>query len=199
VSGPPWHPYVFDAERRVFVGDFEGMYRAESEEGFDSWRQDDLSGLEPQICRLLLDQITFRSVLDLGCGKGAFTASLKRRDNEVVGVDASETAVAIARERYPDLEWICAPAGDYVSAAGAVDLIVVKQLVSYLEDWRGVLETCAQRTRYCLVSLYLPEDPIGFVKSHDELAGELVSHFRPLETLFLATRSIGVHLLETSR
>ena len=34
VNDAPWHPYVFDRERRTFVGDFEGMYRAEERDRF---------------------------------------------------------------------------------------------------------------------------------------------------------------------
>src|SRR5262245_61940770 len=35
----PWHRYVFDADARAFVGDFEGLYQAESEGQWDAWNQ----------------------------------------------------------------------------------------------------------------------------------------------------------------
>jgi SAM-dependent methyltransferase len=93
----PWHPYVFDSEGRRFVGDFEGMYRAEVEGDFDSWHQSDPRRLDTKVATMLLEEITYTSAIDLGCGKGGFTAQLKKRDNRVVGVDASETAIRIAR------------------------------------------------------------------------------------------------------
>ena len=36
-----YHKYVFDVEKRTFIGDFENMYAHESIEKFDSWHQDD--------------------------------------------------------------------------------------------------------------------------------------------------------------
>ena len=40
-SERPYHKYVFDAESRQFVGEFEEMYQAEDKEQYDSWFQDD--------------------------------------------------------------------------------------------------------------------------------------------------------------
>ncbi len=173
------------------------MYRAEAEGSFDSWHQDDLDDLEPRVCRLLLERLDYTTVLDLGSGKGAFTATLARPGAKIVGVDASETAVEIARARHPDIEWVASPLERHLDAAPPVDLIVAKQVLSYLEDWRAIVAACAARCRFFLVSLYLPQDPIGFVKSHAELEEELRRHFRPVETVYLASRSIGIHLVES--
>lgn len=193
----PWHPYVFDTDRRRFVGEFEAMYQAEAQQGFDSWHQSDPRLLQAKIAGLLLDEITYRSVLDLGCGKGAFTAQLKRRDNRVTGLDASETAIAAARASFPDVDWVCAPAEDYLEQAGPVDLIVMREVLSYLERWREVIAACARRSTYCLIGLFLPPDPIGFVKSHDELNAELERHFRPLEAVMITPRQLVTSLWES--
>ena len=193
----PWHPHVFDSERRRFVGDFEGMYRAEAEQGFDSWHQSDPRRLDSRVAGLLLDQITFRSALDLGCGKGQFAASLRRRDNRVVGVDASETAIGTARSYYPDLEWVCADVQQYVAHSDAFDLIVARELLSYVEGWRELLAACADRCRYLLLGLYVPADPIGFVKSHAELEQEAERRFELLEGVMLTRRSLVIGLYET--
>jgi predicted TPR repeat methyltransferase len=45
------------------------------------------------------DPAGVRSVLDLGCGSGLLAAELVARDYRVVGVDASEAMLAVARER----------------------------------------------------------------------------------------------------
>ncbi len=193
----PWHPYVFDTEQRRFVGDFEGMYRAEQEEGFDAWHQSDPRRLDNQVAALLLKRITFRTVLDLGCGKGAFTAGLKRRDNQVIGVDVSETAIQAAREKYPDIQWTCAAVLDYLAGAEPVDLIVARELLSYVEDWREVLRRCAALSRYVLVGLFIPPDPIGFVSSYEELEGELEHHFEVIECVDLRKRRLGTWLCES--
>ena len=33
----PYHKFVFDKDKRKFLGEFEGMYKSEEQEGFDSW------------------------------------------------------------------------------------------------------------------------------------------------------------------
>jgi SAM-dependent methyltransferase len=45
--------------------------------------------------------------LDVGCGDGAFLASLQGKNiARLVGVDISRDAIGLARERYPDLELV---------------------------------------------------------------------------------------------
>ncbi|MDS0282141.1 class I SAM-dependent methyltransferase [Haloarcula onubensis] len=53
------------------------------------------------------------SVLDVGCGTGTLSAVIADSGAEVVGVDAAESMVTRARERYPDLEFAVADAREY--------------------------------------------------------------------------------------
>ncbi|HEX8855850.1 MAG TPA: methyltransferase domain-containing protein [Thermoleophilaceae bacterium] len=193
----PWHPYVFDEKNRAFVGDFESMYNAEQELGFDSWHQSDPRRLDTRVASMLLEEITYSRAVDLGCGKGSFTAQLKRRDNQVIGVDSSKTAIRLAASYFPDIEWVCSPVDEYLGSAPPVDLIVARELLSYLQGWRDVVTSCALLTRYFLVSLYLPPDPIGYVKSHSDLEDELARHFEIVEAIVLKRRSLAVHLCES--
>jgi SAM-dependent methyltransferase len=191
-----WHPYVFDAEGRRFVGDFEGMYQAERRDGFDAWHQSDPRLLEVRLSMLLLEEITFGTAVDLGCGKGALTAHLKRRDNRVVGVDASKTAIAEARAHFPDVEWVCAPISAYLERREPADLIVLREVLSYLKEWRQVLTDCSRLARYLFVGLYLPPDPIGFVRSHEELDAEIDERFTVLEAVMMPRRRMVLSLCE---
>lgn len=43
--------------------------------------------------------------LDIGCGEGAFTASIAQAGGEVVGVEVAGAAIARARARHPELEF----------------------------------------------------------------------------------------------
>lgn len=192
-----WHPYVFDTERRRFVGDFEGMYQAELRDGFDSWHQTDPRLLEVRISMLLLDQITFGTAVDLGCGKGWMTAQLKRRDNRVVGVDRSETAIAEARARFPDVEWVCSTISAYLDRADLCDLVVIREVLSYIEGWRRVLADCSRLARYLLVGLYLPPAPIGFVGSHAELRREIDDRYSVVEAVVMPRRRMAIYLCES--
>jgi len=50
-----------------------------------------------------LDRFDARTVLDLGCGNGWFTAALSRCGFDVTGLDISSSGIEIARRAYPEL------------------------------------------------------------------------------------------------
>jgi SAM-dependent methyltransferase len=174
-----YHRYVFDVEGRRFVGDFEGMYRSETTEAFDSWHQEDSRQLNRQLALSFFGTTNFGTVLDLGCGKGSLTHHLKRRNNRVIGIDVSQTAIDVARARFPDIEFLVHDVGRRDAIASLVDtvlgqgnrfdLTVIAELLSYLERWKEMLNELAARSRFLIVTLYLPQDPIGFVKSRSDL------------------------------
>ena len=139
----------------------------------------------------------FDRILDIGCGKGAFTHMLKKSNNYVMGTDISKAAIDKANAKYPDIDFRQMPTDDLSSLADeSFDLVVSAEILSYLKNWREVLQTVSTFTRYLFLTLYIPENPIGFVESFDELTGEVSKHFvveRELmldrEKIFLLSRS----------
>ena len=75
-----YQKYVFDTEKRCFIGKFEEMYQAEEVEGYDSWFEDDLRYLRKRIPYVILNQYNFNHILEIGCGKGTFTQFLKKKN-----------------------------------------------------------------------------------------------------------------------
>lgn len=198
-----YHAYVFDESSRRFVGRFEEMYRAEQRCGFDSWHQDDVRNLTKRICSEVTPGYNFDRILDVGCGKGAFTQLLKRHNNKVVGIDISESALAVARARCPDVEFVAVdavgPSFDAAALGGPFDLVVCLELLSYVESWRDLLGRFAAIGRYTLIGLYLPENPIGFVKSLADLVGACAERFDMLEDIRLQVRRQIVLFMESRR
>jgi len=180
LSPEPYHKYVFDTERRRFVGQFEAMYRAEETEGFDSWRERDLRDLRKRLSHTLLDGWNFSRILEVGCGKGTFTQLPKKGNNTVIGVDLSETAIRRARASFPDIDFRCMDIAELASLGGGFDLVVVMATLAYVAEWRCALATIAGMTRYVYVAEYVPRAPIGFVKSVDELVAEVEKHCHTL-------------------
>lgn len=174
----PYHKYVFDAAARRFVGNFEEMYQAEQAEGFDSWHQGTLTTLQKQISLAILNQFNFQTVLDVGCGKGHFTHLLKKQNNQVIGIDVAPTAVQQARAHYPDIDFRVMGAGEIGALGLTFDLVVAMEVLSYCQTWNDLLTTFARVGRRLFLSLYLPDDPIGFVKSFDELRSAVKQHFQ---------------------
>ena len=51
------------------------------------------------------------------------------------------------------------------------------EVLSYLEQWKETLSVIAGMATYLYVTLYLPDDPIGYVKSFHDLRTEIQRHF----------------------
>jgi len=173
----PYHKYVFDARKRKFVGRFEEMYANEDKEHFDSWFQDDVSDFSRRFSSWLISQNRYDSILDVGCGKGTFTNLLKKNGNRIVGVDISQTAIAKAKSRYPGIDFLIMTVSQALEEKGSWDLIVMMEVLSYLKDWRKMIQKASRCGRHIFISLYLPPKPIGFVKSFNSLKKSLTKYF----------------------
>ena len=187
-----YHKYVFDVKKREFIGNFEEMYQSEMKENFDSWYQDDTRHLPRKIVFDILNDYNFKNIIDLGCGKGSLTHVLKKKNNSVTALDISETAINTAKEKYPDIKFVCMDINDvdafgkYVSdREEKTNLIISRELFSYLKNWKKILKIISEATEYFLISLDMPHNPIGFVKSEKELYSEIEKYFEIIECIKL--------------
>ena len=91
--------------------------------------------------RLLVDPRPGDRVLDVGSAAGAIAHHLSTFGCEVVGVDLSETGVARARARYPNLRFEVADAAALPFADGSFDKVVAADVTEHLDDasLRGML------------------------------------------------------------
>jgi trans-aconitate methyltransferase len=193
-----YHKYVFDLENRKLVGDFEIMYQNESKENFDSWHQDDTRQLQRKIDLAILEDYNFDKILDIGCGKGSLTHLLKKKNNYVLGVDISQTAINIVKERFPDIDFICTDVNNIknytslIDKMGGVNLVFTSEVFSYIENWKELLSSISRTTEYFMISLYIPENPIGFIKSEQDLVNEIDKSFEIIEHISLNTTNFVV-------
>lgn len=200
-----YHKYVFDVDKREFVGKFEEMYRAENTDVFDSWHQEDSRQLQRKIDLAIIDEYCFKKILDIGCGKGTLTHVLKKNNNQVLAVDVSETAVKFAQERYPDILFKTANVSNIEQLNkifkdfGRADLVFSSEVFSYIQNWREVIAELSKNTDYFLISLYIPENPIGFIKSEEELYDEISENFGIVEHITLRNRFMTVILAKSKR
>ena len=77
-------------------------------------------------------------VLEVGCGTGDLLAALDGERG--VGVDFSQAALRRARLKYPSLRFVLADARD-VALRDRFDIVVMSDLIGYLEDVQAALET----------------------------------------------------------
>lgn len=89
----------------ALVGEFEEMYRDHE----DPWEQSTREAFATEKAMVLnvMEAMQPKTVLELGCGLGHFTARIKARGiPRVVGVDISKTAIEKARRLHPDCEFM---------------------------------------------------------------------------------------------
>ena len=170
-----YHDFVFDTKNRQFIGRFEDMYRAEDTERFDSWDQDNPHRLDVHLVRALVDSASPRNIADIGCGKGFLTSLLTHPNRTVLGCDVSETALTTARGRAPSAVFVhlsdasIYPLVQFLFNArrslGTIDMVVMSQVLSYIADWPNLVDIASAYSNGLCLALYVPRDPIGFVKS----------------------------------
>lgn len=200
-----YHKYVFDANKRKFIGRFEEMYQNETREVFDSWHQEDSRQTNRKTALDILSFYNFQNILDIGTGKAALTHSLKKVNNTVKGIDISPTAVELARSRYPDIRFEVADANDISKlcilldsilkndlSAQKFDLVFTAECLSYIPQWRELIAALSFRTVYLMIVLFIPNNPIGFVKSVDELEKEVRGSFQIIEHVTLKTSNFVI-------
>jgi SAM-dependent methyltransferase len=78
-------------------------------------------------------------IVDIGCGTGLASAPLIENGYNVTGVDPSEPMLAVARERYPQAQWVRGTAESLPFDAGTFDVAISGQALHHA-DARPALE-----------------------------------------------------------
>jgi hypothetical protein len=132
----------------------------------------------------------------LAVARGALTHLLKKNNNKVFGTDISSTAIKRAEARYPDIDFFELDVNSEeqfnnflaevnVSHPEGVDLIFSSETLSYLDQYANFLRIASLNCKFIMISLYLPENPIGFIKSPEHLELEMKKYFDILEVVYI--------------
>jgi SAM-dependent methyltransferase len=102
-------------------------------------------------------------VLDVGTGPGHLAAAAAARGARVTGADLSEGMLAIARRRYPELDFVQADAEDLPFADGAFDAVIAAFVVNHLpEPERAAAEWARVGGRVAL-AMWGPEEEVAHI------------------------------------
>jgi SAM-dependent methyltransferase len=82
--------------------------------------------------------------LDVGCGEGRLPRDLKARGYRVIGVDASETLIAHAREADPEGDYRVADGADLPFADASVELVTAFMSLHDMDDMEGAVREAAR-------------------------------------------------------
>ena len=190
----PYHKYVFDSKNRKFIGNFEKMYSNEDIEGYDSWYSSSLTHLPKLIHLQILNSYNFNRILDFGCGKGSFTHLLKKNNNYVIGLDISSTAIEKAKIMYGNkVDFFVIKDNDFTPHVDKnFDCTICLETFSYIKQWKKVIADIATFTEYIYISLYIPPNPIGYIKNNKDLTSTISIYFNIIEEIIYNKESIFI-------
>ncbi len=129
------------------------------------------------LCRLieeLLPPDPAATVVDVGCGTGGNIAALAGR-YRCVGIDTSAEAIELARQRFPQVQFIAGRAPqDLGGLAGEARLVMLTDVLEHVADDRAMFaELFAAAAPGCCFLVTVPAD-MSLWSEHDESFG----HYR---------------------
>lgn len=86
-------------------------------------------------------------VLDIGCGTGVFLHAAAERGARVVGLDAAEPLLAVARERVPQADLHCGDMEQLPFGDGGFDVVTGFNSFFFADDMTRALREAARVTR----------------------------------------------------
>ena len=106
------------------------------------WRY--FSGAHANKVKLFLNfigKVEGKRVLDIGCGSGLFSYSLKEKGAHVVGGDYSSEAITFARSRYPGIDFKVGSVYDLSNWPDEhFDIVSVMDVIEHLSDQSAALQ-----------------------------------------------------------
>jgi SAM-dependent methyltransferase len=115
-----------------------------------------------------------RTILDIGCGTGGNLGAIQEQ-YRCVGVDASPTAIELARKQHPRIRFVCSPAEEELHRlASEADMILMMDVLEHVADdflFLSKIAAAVEPKAYLLLTV--PAD-MSLWSKHDET----VLHFR---------------------
>ena len=117
-----------------------------------------------------------------------------------MGIDISQTAIDVAKERFNDIDFVVCDINNIgafsdliltrgiCKGGGKLDLVFSSEAFSYFSNYKKLLKEISEVSDYFMISLYLPNDPIGFVKSESELLDSIRYYFEIVEHVSLSVQ-----------
>lgn len=103
------------------------------------WGADYRTGAAPVVARLLLSRLSAgASVLDLCCGTGQFTESVRKLGYDVAGLDASAEMIRYARENAPGIAFTVADVRDFRLGRVFAGAYSVYESLNHVPDIAGL-------------------------------------------------------------
>ncbi len=136
------------------------------------------------VYRRVLDAVselpTGARLLDAGCGNGYLVSLLARRGFKTCGIDPSSSGIAVARESYPEIPFVCADFSQPPPGLAEFDGITCVEVLEHVHAPRQILRSLIDLLKPGgLLVLSTPYH--GYLKNVAvALSGRFDKHFNPL-------------------
>jgi len=114
--------------------------RWEKEKTPNQWQIKQVEAIIPLIKKIPNRDL---NILDLGCGTGWMTDMVKEFGH-VRGIDLSETAIATAKSKYPEIEFAAENFVDSPIPRETFDVVTAKDVIAHVEDQRLFINKIAE-------------------------------------------------------
>lgn len=180
---------------------------------FKSSDGDSHKGCKPVSYQILLENIPGwlkeeifedkMTIGDLGCGMGGGTYMLKQqfKDSQVLGVDFSDYAVEMARNKYTDVSFFCSDIKDFKEH---YDVLILSHVLEYFENPSEIFDYIINLADkyFILVTPFREEDlPKDHLNSFNydffpiNIHNHELIHYKEMEIFDPGSCEVGEHLL----
>lgn len=128
------------------------VHRYDVEAGYSIWAQrydgpnPAIEAEQPRFCELV-DLLTPGTALDAACGTGRHAGLLDERGWQVIGVDATEAMLAVARAKVPEADFRLGRLQDLPVEDSSIDLVTCGLALTHIEDLGPVFAEFARVLR----------------------------------------------------
>jgi len=164
-----------------FIGKFEEMYQNCD----DPWKQTvkEENASDKAIVLNLVNQYKPKKIIEIGCGFGLFTNKLATTGSEVLGIDVSETAIHIAKQRYPNCRFQVSDISNYtLYERFDPDLFIMAEVTWCILDKLDAFKSYLKRNHkgkklIHLITLYKGENYQKYGKEYFTTTDEVMRSF----------------------
>lgn len=150
------------------------------------------TGLEPEMeqakqMRQIVKKLSFKSVLDVGCGCGHFVYSLDKinKPYQYLGTDIVKSYVELAKKCFVNRPNIKFKIGNIFNLKkfGKHDLVLCYMVLPFIPNWQKAVKNLAQATRkYCLIRTMLDEDKNYIIKIYNNINNKKFEYYNTYKT-----------------
>lgn len=123
-----------------------------------------------EMYKIIGDNLTGLKVLDLCCGDGIDAENYGNMGAEVVGLDASAELIRIAKEKYPQVSFVCSVAEDIPFEKDAFDAVYSKYAIMTSADMQPIFDEVYRVLKPGGVFVYLVTHPFRQYLERKELS-----------------------------